>query len=315
MQTASVQVYQQEDACDVRVDGIVSAHLVADLRRLSGTARQTRIDLRGAWVSTEGVEALRSWHLAAPGRLELVLPAALTVAPADLGADAGQPEGAHDTPVDLPDLLAHEVRGPLAIAHLRLQTLAARLAGTGQADEATNCESAIASLEAVGRLLDTYLTASRPWKARPLELGDVCTTAAEALRDLAPDCKITVCRNPVGAEFWLDGERQAIQQLVWNLLRNGLEAAGPDGAVALDISASDRERRAVLRVGDDGPGFPAAILAAPFQRRRSDKTGGMGIGLVLCRWIVERHGGTITLANGRHGGIVTVELPCDAGRE
>jgi len=309
VQTASVQVYHQQDACNVRVDGVVSAHLVADLRRLSAAARQTRIDLRSAWVSTEGVEALRNWHLAAPGRLELMLPAAMTVVPVDAGAGTGQADVA-DTPVDLPDLLAHEVRGPLAIAHLRLQTLAARLTGNGQADEAANCESAIASLEAVGRLLDTYLTASRPWQARPLELGAVCTAAAEAARDLDLGGNLTVRRDPAGAEFWIEGERQALHQLVWNLMRNGLEAAGPGGAVSLHIRGADRGRRAVLRVGDDGPGFPAAILAAPFQRRRSERPGGMGIGLVLCRWIAERHGGTIALANGRRGALVTVELPC-----
>lgn len=312
MQTASLQVIQRgRDACSVRVDGAVSANLVADLRRLSEGARQMRLDLRGAWMSTEGADALRAWHRVAGSQLELVLPSSMTVAAAYAATETEAYPAAPSpgTPVDLPDLLAHEVRGPLAIAHLRLQTLAGRLADQGLADESANCQSAIAGLETVGRLLDTYLTASRPWTATPVDLAAVCDAAAEAARDLGSGGTVVVGRDHEHARLWVRGERQALYQLVWNLIRNGLEAVGPDGTVRLDLTAAAHGRRATVRVTDDGPGFPPAVLAAPFQQRRSQKAGGMGIGLVLCHWIAQRHHGRIALGNGVRGAEVCVELP------
>jgi len=314
VQTASLQVVQRgRDACSVRVDGAVSAHLVADLRRLGEGARQMRLDLRGAWMSAEGADALRNWHRTAGSRLELVLPASMSVGGADIEAEAADtataPRAAPGAPVDLPEILAHEVRGPLAIAHLRLQTLAGRLTDQELAEEAGSCQSAIAGLEMVGRLLDTYLTASRPWTAQAVDLAAVCEDAAEAARDLGTGGTVVVRRHQKNALLWVRGERQALYQLVWNLIRNGLEAGAPGGTVRLDLGAAGQGRRTMLRVTDDGPGFPPVILTAPFQQRRSGKPGGMGIGLVLCQWITQRHHGRIELGNGDLGAEVRVELP------
>jgi signal transduction histidine kinase len=59
----------------------------------------------------------------------------------------------------------------------------------------------------------------------------------------------------------------------------------------------------VVRVSDDGPGIPAADIGNVFEpffrvdRSRSKKTGGYGLGLSICKRIVEAHGGTIVVEN------------------
>ena len=71
-----------------------------------------------------------------------------------------------------------------------------------------------------------------------------------------------------------------------------------------------------MRVIDDGPGIPEADLGHVFEpffrvdRSRSRKTGGYGLGLSICRRIVEAHGGTITASNnpGR-GATITLRFP------
>jgi two-component system, OmpR family, sensor kinase len=72
----------------------------------------------------------------------------------------------------------------------------------------------------------------------------------------------------------------------------------------------------VVRVVDDGPGIPESDLGNLFEpffrvdRSRSRKTGGYGLGLSICRRIVEAHGGTITADNNeRRGARFTLTLP------
>jgi signal transduction histidine kinase len=302
VETAAIQVERHSNGSTIRVDGLVTAALVGDLRRLSAEDRSTRCDLRAAWLSADGANALRLWHHAAARSLELLLPNTIAAPTVQPSAD---PEPA--TPVDLPALLAHEVRGPLSVAHLRLQTLVSRLEGLGQADEAATCRSAIAGLEAVGRLFDTYLTASGPWSLQPVDLAVVCAEAADEARELTGRGSVDVAATGARAALWVRGERQALHQLVWNLVRNGLEAAEGEARVRVDLRASGD--LAEVLVSDNGPGFPADVLAAPFEARRSQKAGGMGIGLILCRWIAERHQGQIRLGNTAQGARVQVLLP------
>ncbi len=304
METAAVSVERQNQFWRVRVGGLVTSSLVAELRRLSAHPGPTQINLREALLSTDGVEALRAWHSAARGELELLLPRAVAAFSPPAAATAPP-----QAPVDLPAMLAHDLRGPLAVTHLRLQSLAARLSAHRLEPETADCRSAIAGIEAVSRLFDIYLTASRPWQTTAVNVAEICRAAAQLAENAGQAAQIEIqAPDPLPVE----GEPQALQQLVYNLLRNALESgAEPPAARIRAIRAGNRVR---LEVTDRGPGFPAEVLAAPSKPRRSTKPDGMGIGLPLCHWIVERHHGTIRLANtGGGGALVQVDLPTAAG--
>ena len=303
METAAVRVEQQRDGATVRVDGAVTPALVQDLRRVSARFRFVRCDLRTAHLSAEGANALRAWHAAARDALELLLPdAVVPVAAADRPAGPG-------APVDILDLLAHEMRGPLSVAHLRLQTQAARLAARGLADEAAAARTAMGGLDAVTRLFETYRTASRPWTLRAVSLPALAADAAGQARDQVGHGTVDVRVSPPETDVWVRGEQQALLQLIWNLVRNGLEAAGPEARVRIDIAAPQDAGPVDAIICDNGPGFPPDVLAAPFRTRASRKDGGMGIGLILCNWIVERHQGRMRLRNGPAGAEVHLEMP------
>jgi nitrogen fixation/metabolism regulation signal transduction histidine kinase len=103
-----------------------------------------------------------------------------------------------------------------------------------------------------------------------------------------------------------------IEQVLINLLRNGVEAAGERGGVRLRWWLADDHL--VTEVEDDGPGLARTDnLWVPFF---TTKPGGTGIGLVLSREIVENHGGAITLENrtGVRGCIARVSLPLGLAR-
>ena len=103
-----------------------------------------------------------------------------------------------------------------------------------------------------------------------------------------------------------------IEQVLINLARNGVEAAGDHGTVRVGWRVDDDTL--VVEVVDDGPGLARTDnLWVPFF---TTKPGGTGIGLVLSREIVENHGGSIALENraGARGCVARVSLPLAAAR-
>jgi nitrogen fixation/metabolism regulation signal transduction histidine kinase len=122
--------------------------------------------------------------------------------------------------------------------------------------------------------------------------------------------------------FHLDGalpERQGffdpsqMQQVMINLLKNAAES----GSRARDISVSVRDRveTFVLEVSDRGSGLTDSVLRDALLPFYSTKPTGTGLGLTLCREIVEAHGGRLSLANrpdGTPGAVVTLWLPSGA---
>jgi signal transduction histidine kinase len=69
-----------------------------------------------------------------------------------------------------------------------------------------------------------------------------------------------------------------------------------------------------IRIADSGPGLPAGLEERIFDPFVSTKETGLGLGLSICRRIVDAHGGSITAANSPTGGAVfEVQLPCLAG--
>ncbi len=103
----------------------------------------------------------------------------------------------------------------------------------------------------------------------------------------------------------------ALQQVLVNLIKNGLEA-GPVSCVT--VTLSDEADLLVLTVADTGPGFPGDILTRGFEPYVSTKKGGSGLGLVICQRIVYDHGGTVELSNRPEGGAqVTIKLPVSHG--
>jgi len=116
-------------------------------------------------------------------------------------------------------------------------------------------------------------------------------------------------------EIVLDVDADKLQIVVRNLVENANKYALPDSR-PVAVSIIDKSDAVILRVVDDGPGIPEEDLASIFEpffrvdRSRSRKTGGYGLGLSICKRIVEAHGGTITAANNPNRGTTfTITLP------
>jgi C4-dicarboxylate-specific signal transduction histidine kinase len=110
-------------------------------------------------------------------------------------------------------------------------------------------------------------------------------------------------------------DRIMIEQVLTNLVRNGIEAMRTTRPAQRSLTMSahrEAERRVVVRVADRGPGVPACDESQLFTPFFTTKQQGMGIGLAICRSIVEFHGGQLYFERNPGGGSVFVFTPPQA---
>jgi C4-dicarboxylate-specific signal transduction histidine kinase len=113
----------------------------------------------------------------------------------------------------------------------------------------------------------------------------------------------------------VQGDRLELQQVILNLIVNAVEAmsGAGDGARELRISTGKDASNAVLvAVRDSGPGLDPKAMDRLFDAFYTTKAGGMGMGLSICRSIIEAHGGRVwATANVRQGAVFSFTVPID----
>jgi signal transduction histidine kinase len=109
------------------------------------------------------------------------------------------------------------------------------------------------------------------------------------------------------------GDRVQLQQVILNLIMNAVEAMSEvaEGSRQLLIGTSDAGTGSLrVTVSDSGPGLPLANLARIFEAFYTTKSSGLGMGLSICRSIVEAHGGRLSAtSNHPQGAVFCMMLP------
>jgi len=99
---------------------------------------------------------------------------------------------------------------------------------------------------------------------------------------------------------------------MFNLILNAVEATSTDGSIAVSVDAGERD--VAIYVDDDGPGLSASPREV-FEPFFTTKTHGTGLGLTVCRRILQTIGGAVSLRNREEGGCrASVVLPVPAGK-
>ena len=117
--------------------------------------------------------------------------------------------------------------------------------------------------------------------------------------------------------FPVHGDRVQLQQVVMNLLLNAVEAMGSSeaGARELLISSEQDHRGVLIAVRNSGPGIDPANLERVFDAFYTTKSRGTGMGLSICRSIINAHGGRLWAeANAPRGTVFQFVLPNVAGQ-
>jgi two-component system sensor histidine kinase CiaH len=143
----------------------------------------------------------------------------------------------------------------------------------------------------------------------PLDLGDTAFEAAGALGRTAADRGVHVEVDPEPA--MLEGDPARLRQLVTILVDNAVRHSPRDGRVTVVVRSAGGV--ASVEVDDQGPGVREEDMPHVFDRfwrAPGAPSGGTGLGLAIAKWIVDRHGGRIGVANRPGGGAAfRVELP------
>jgi signal transduction histidine kinase len=148
------------------------------------------------------------------------------------------------------------------------------------------------------------LLTKTPFELKSLDLNDVTRETIEFLSSLAVGRKIELVSMIAPDALPILGDRVQLQQVILNLVVNGIDAMRDTPAEnrIISIRTSRVDGFAELSVSDLGPGIPEDKLKEIFEPFFSSKPEGMGMGLSIARTIIEAHRGLILAKNRDHGG-------------
>lgn len=237
----------------------------------------------------------------------------LTLIPLDIGAPA--PRAARSA-IGLAEMLAHEIRNPLAGI-----SGAAQLLSMSLSDEDRELTDLIVT--ETRRLSDLLTPIESLSDLRPPELGAVNLhevlhrARRSAQLGFAADIVFQEAFDPSLPGAWANGDQ--LVQVLLNLIRNAVEAGA--GSITLRTSYDPGYRRdgvvlpLQVEIEDDGPGVPADLVGLIFDPFVSGRENGTGLGLALVSKLVGDIGGQVSLDNSASGACFRLSLPRAEGVE
>jgi C4-dicarboxylate-specific signal transduction histidine kinase len=135
-------------------------------------------------------------------------------------------------------------------------------------------------------------------------IGDVITHAQALLKPELDRHGVTLQLALADAEAQVRGDKVLLEQVLVNLIHNALQAMQDQPRHRRGIMLGSRRIGQGIRiaVSDQGPGIPPDQLEQVFAPFFTTKPDGLGLGLNICRTIVEAHGGAMTVENNADGG-------------
>jgi two-component system, OmpR family, sensor histidine kinase VicK len=225
-------------------------------------------------------------------------------------------------------VVSHELRTSLTSLHSALKILATGRLGTLSSEGQQMLAIADDSTERLVRLINSVLDLQRIESGQVMMDRQICNAAnlliqaAEAMQALAQQHEVTLVTQPQNISIWADPDY--ILQALTNLISNAIKFSPQGKTVWLTLEQGSSEvglsevkpSEVVFRVRDEGQGIPADQLERIFERFQqvdssdSRKKGGTGLGLTICRKIIEQHHGRIWAESfSGYGSIFSFTLP------
>jgi PAS domain S-box-containing protein len=220
---------------------------------------------------------------------------------------------------DFVSMVSHDLRAPLSAIQLIMQNAVRGIYGT--LPEAA-CERIAMATESIERLIGLVngLLSMEKLEAGEMELNlvgikadEVINPAVHLMQGLASKKHIKLQVAP-GDNPYFYGDSERLMQVLVNLISNAIKFS-PDEA-DVDVSVRDSGKSVRFSVSDKGRGVPPGLETKIFERFQQvqstddSKLGGSGLGLSICKAIIESHGGSIGVeSNNGQGSIFWFDLP------
>jgi PAS domain S-box-containing protein len=215
--------------------------------------------------------------------------------------------------------ISHELKQPIGASMLTAST-ALICARSGKADLeeiSESLENIVKDGKRAAEIIDRLRALYRkgPPKRELLDANEIISQMVVLLRSEATRYAVST-RTDLAAHLpGVNADRVQIQQVLMNLMLNGIEAMSDTGGVLIVKSQLRADRHVEVSVSDTGPGLPHDKSDQIFEAFFTTKPQGSGMGLAICKSIVESHGGQIWAnQNGGRGATFHFTLPVAAGQ-
>jgi signal transduction histidine kinase len=217
---------------------------------------------------------------------------------------------------------SHELKTPLTVLRAGIEHAITHPDATDDVLEIL--EETLVEVNRMTELVDSLLMLARTDEGRaelhkePVDLRDILGEVAETASILEEGSSVHVSVEVPDQPTMVMVDRSRIRQLLMNLLTNAIKFNQPDGQVT--VVSETANGNLVIRVSDTGVGMSGSELEHLYQRfwradparSRTGQRPGAGLGLAICKWIAEAHGGSIDAKSKRgKGTTMTVKLPIE----
>ncbi len=203
--------------------------------------------------------------------------------------------------------VAHEMRNPLFGITAAAQILEMELKLEPAQKELM--DSLLKDARRLNKIIEELLDTTREVRVHKNNVN-LASILDESLRAVAGTFKTNgvSLQTDFAEEVWIYADAHKLGQVIINLVTNAIEAARQGGAVNLDLTQG--ESYVSIKIADNGEGILPENLSRVFDVFFTTKKNGTGLGLPICKSIVEAHGGSLTAANNPDGGAQFVmQLP------
>jgi signal transduction histidine kinase len=200
--------------------------------------------------------------------------------------------------------IAHEIRNPITAAKSLVQQMEEDPTSRENVEYA---RVALEELERVERSVSHLLRFARDeeMSIAEIRLADVVDSALDTFRDRIERKGVTLARRHDGPGE-MEGDPEQLRRVAINLVANALDSLEAAGVAKPRLDVSTGESLAGtevwLRVRDNGPGIEPEVRERLFSPFHSSKPGGNGLGLAICRKLVDAHGGSIEVESAPGAG-------------
>jgi len=198
--------------------------------------------------------------------------------------------------------IAHDLKNPLTIIHTYSDMLTPEIISKLTPKDKEKWFRIQTSISDMNRIIEDVLDFA---KTSEIKKTNYSLLRIIKLASNHVDHTYGVVMNLPENDIYLDCDPRKIEGVISNLLNNSVAAVGESGEINVDIY-SDSEF-VTIQIKDSGPGISDENMSKIFEPMFTTKTTGTGLGLVICKSIVEQHGGSITVTNKPT--TFTVKLP------